>query len=139
MTEFEDAPDADENHPLATLDDARILYGSMVDEISGTVGETGRQYSLLGAGAPILMATLLIALGWMIRGRFEKFLLVATACGFLWTWMWHPDRAERDWDLFANLALPMNLLVGLLLAPVYHRFLHRFHVEEEETASKSKR
>jgi len=51
-----------------------------------------------------------------IRTRFDKFLLVATACGFFWTWMWHPDRGERDWDLFANLALPMNILVGLLLA-----------------------
>jgi len=65
--------------------------------------------SPLGLGA-------LILLGWTIRTRFEKFLLLATACGFFWTWMWHPDRAERDWDLFANLALPLNLLVGLLLA-----------------------
>ena len=59
---------------------------------------------------------MLVLLCWTIRARFEKFLLLGVACGFLWTWMWHPDRAERDWDLFANLALPLNILVGLLLA-----------------------
>ncbi len=59
---------------------------------------------------------LLILLARRIRSRFEWFLLTAVGCGFLWTWVWHPDRGRGDWDLFANLALPMNILVGLLLA-----------------------
>jgi len=68
---------------------------------------------------------LLILLLWTIRTRFEKFLLVATGCAFFWTWIWHPDRGPRDWDLFANLALPMNILVGLLLARQANRLLKR--------------
>ena len=64
---------------------------------------------------------LLVLLCWTIRSRFEKFLLVATACGFFWTWIWHPDRGRGDWDLFANLALPLNILVGLLLARLTER------------------
>lgn len=39
--------------------------------------------------------------------------------------------------LFSGLMI--FVLAGLLLAPVYHRFLHRFHVEEEESDSKRKR
>lgn len=49
-----------------SLDDVRILYGDLVDEISGVVGEKQRQYSLLTAGRPILLATVLISLGWLI-------------------------------------------------------------------------
>jgi hypothetical protein len=64
---------------------------------------------------------LLAALCWMIRTRFDRFLLVAMACGFFWTWIWHPDRGRNDWDLFANLALPLNVLVGLLLARLTQR------------------
>lgn len=59
---------------------------------------------------------LLVLFAWTIHTRFEKFLLAAIACGFFWTWIWHPDRGLKDWDLFANLALPLNILVGLLLA-----------------------
>jgi len=66
---------------------------------------------------------LLILLIRSIRTQFDRFLLVAIACGFLWTWMWHPDRGQRDWDLFANLALPLNILVGLLLSRLVQRFL----------------
>jgi hypothetical protein len=53
------------NPNVVTLDDANIMYGTMVDEISGTVGETSRQYSLLGRGIPVMVATWLIALGWL--------------------------------------------------------------------------
>jgi len=63
----------------------------------------------------------LLLLGWLIRGKFQQCLLVAVACGFLWTWMWHPDRGRNDWDLFANLALPLNILVGLVLAEAFAR------------------
>ncbi|MBM3335760.1 hypothetical protein FJY63_13970 [Candidatus Sumerlaeota bacterium] len=64
--------------------------------------------------SPLGLAVLLL-LCWTIRGRFARFLLLATACGFLWTWLWHPDRGLHDWDLFANLAVPLNVLGGLLL------------------------
>jgi hypothetical protein len=78
---------------------------------------------------------LLILLARTIRTRFETFLLVGVGCAFLWTWMWHPDRAQRDWDLFANLALPMNVLVGLLLVKMEHRlraaWIGRRHREVE--------
>jgi len=67
----------------------------------------------------------LLFLVWTIRTRFEKFLLVATGCAFLWTWMWHPDFGKRDWDLFANLAVPLNILVGLLLARAAQRLSKR--------------
>jgi hypothetical protein len=29
--------------------------------------------------------------------------------------------------------------VGLMLTPVFHRFLHRFHIEEEDESEKSRR
>jgi hypothetical protein len=70
--------------------------------------------------SPLGLALLLL-LARTIRARFERFLLVAVGCSFLWTWMWHPDRGRNDWDLFANLALPLNILVGLLLARLTRR------------------
>jgi hypothetical protein len=77
---------------------------------------------------------LLVFLCWTIRTRCEKFLLIGVACGFLWTWMWHPDRAERDWDLFSNLALPLNILVGLLLARFSQRLNGATHESHTRTA-----
>lgn len=65
--------------------------------------------------SPLGLLGLILLWRW-IRTSFERFLLVAIGCGFFWTWIWHPDFGERDWDLFANLALPLNILVGLLLA-----------------------
>jgi hypothetical protein len=53
------------NPNVVTREDARISYGSLVDEISGVVGATNRQYALLSFGLPILLATWLIALGWI--------------------------------------------------------------------------
>ena len=54
------------NPSVHTVEDAEIMYGSMVDEISGVVGASSRQYYLLGAGRPILLATLLITFGWLL-------------------------------------------------------------------------
>jgi hypothetical protein len=74
--------------------------------------------------SPLGLAGLAL-LVWTIRERFEKFMLVAVACGLFWTWIWHPDMGRPDWDLFANLALPMNILVGLLLARLVQRLKRR--------------
>jgi hypothetical protein len=53
------------NPNIRTLDDARIMYGASVDEVSGSVGADSKQFWLFGRGRPILISTLLIAMGWM--------------------------------------------------------------------------
>jgi hypothetical protein len=54
------------NPSVHTVEDAEIMYGSMVEEISGVVGASARQYFLLGAGRPIFLTTLLVTLGWLL-------------------------------------------------------------------------
>ncbi len=54
------------NPNVVTREDARISYGGLVDEISGIVGATSRQYALLSFGLPILLSTWMIAMGWLI-------------------------------------------------------------------------
>ena len=39
--------------------------------------------------------------------------------------------------LYAGLILLVS--VGIMLTPVFHRFLHRFHIEEEDESEKSRR
>jgi hypothetical protein len=41
-------------------------------------------------------------------------LAIAAVCSLIWTFMWHPHMAWRDWDLFCTAGLPINLLAGLL-------------------------
>jgi hypothetical protein len=72
----------------------------------------------------ILMASplgipLLIALAWRIRGKWQTFLLVAFLCGFAFAILWHPDMGKNDWDLFSTWAIPLDILVGLLLADLF--------------------
>jgi hypothetical protein len=74
--------------------------------------------------SPLGLAGLVLLARW-VRGKFYTFMLLAVACGFFWTWIWHADFAERDWDLFANLGLPLNILVGLLLVDAYTSLLDR--------------
>ena len=48
--------------------------------------------------------------------RASLFLLVATACYWLFTWIWNPDYgAQRDWDLFSLAALPGTTLLAYAL------------------------
>ena len=45
------------------------------------------------------------------RDPYALFLLAATACYLLLTWVWNPDYGgQRDWDLFAPAAWPATLL-----------------------------
>lgn len=53
------------NPSVVTLDDARITYGTLVDEVSGTVGESSRQYAVLGTNFSLLLSTWLISFGWL--------------------------------------------------------------------------
>ncbi|NJN81049.1 MAG: hypothetical protein HC802_01335 [Caldilineaceae bacterium] len=47
------------------------------------------------------------------------FLFVATACYWLFIWVWNPDYGgQRDWDLFSLAALPSTLLLVVLLPKV---------------------
>jgi hypothetical protein len=68
---------------------------------------------------------LLILLCWRIRGRWQKFLLVAFACGFGFAVVWHPDMWRGDWDLFSTWAIPLNMLVGVLLAEQFPQKVFR--------------
>jgi hypothetical protein len=61
---------------------------------------------------------LLVLLAWRIRSKWHTFLLIAFLCGFAFAILWHPDMGKNDWDLFSTWAIPLNLLVGLLLAEV---------------------
>ncbi|MCX7011426.1 MAG: hypothetical protein NTW86_02460 [Candidatus Sumerlaeota bacterium] len=61
-------------------------------------------------GLPVLLA-----LGWRLRGRYERFVLGAALCGLAWTSVWHPDMHKGDWDLFSSFAFPLDVLDGLLL------------------------
>ncbi|HKP51167.1 MAG TPA: hypothetical protein VJ183_00800 [Chloroflexia bacterium] len=54
------------NPNVQTLDDAEVMYGTMVDEVSGSVGANYKQYSVLGTGRPLLLSTLLITAGWIL-------------------------------------------------------------------------
>lgn len=48
-----------------TQDDAEIMYGSMVDRVSSTIGANTRQFTIFASGLPILLATLLTTAGWI--------------------------------------------------------------------------
>lgn len=54
------------NPEIHTVDDAEIAYGNMVDEVSGSVGASSKQFALLTAGRPVLAATVLITVGWIV-------------------------------------------------------------------------
>ena len=54
------------NPKVHTSDDAEILYGKMVDEVSERKGSSKKQFSIFSSGRPILLTTLLITLGWII-------------------------------------------------------------------------
>ncbi|HAJ36609.1 MAG TPA: hypothetical protein DCL15_13055 [Chloroflexi bacterium] len=48
-----------------------------------------------------------------------RFLVIASACYLLFTFVWNPDYGgQRDWDLFSLAALPTTLLLALLLVYV---------------------
>ncbi|MER2599033.1 MAG: hypothetical protein ABTQ73_05895 [Caldilineales bacterium] len=75
--------------------------------------------------APVTLGSLLILAGpaW-VQHRSQRtpsdhplrFLLVATACYWLFTWIWNPDYgAQRDWDLFSLAALPGTTLLAYAL------------------------
>jgi hypothetical protein len=48
-----------------TRDDAEIMYGSIIDRVSSTIGANTRQFTIFASGLPILLATLLITAGWI--------------------------------------------------------------------------
>lgn len=54
------------NPKVHTCDDAEILYGKMVDEVSERRGASKKQFAIFSSGRPILLTTLLITLGWII-------------------------------------------------------------------------
>lgn len=64
----------------------------------------------------------LLALGWKINTRFERFALGAALCGLFWTSIWHPDMGRADWDLFSSFAFPLDILGGLLLAKTWNQY-----------------
>jgi len=65
--------------------------------------------------APLALP-LIVALVWRYgRDPFCQWLLVCGLCGLFWTFVWHPDLLERDWDLFSNVAFPLNVWAGVLL------------------------
>lgn len=48
-----------------------------------------------------------------------RFLVIASTCYLLFTFVWNPDYGgQRDWDLFSLAALPTTLLLALLLPRV---------------------
>ncbi|MCP5053101.1 MAG: hypothetical protein GY940_38395 [bacterium] len=49
------------NPSVRTIDDAGLIYGDLLNEVSGKQ----RQYSLLTTARPVLLATILISLGWL--------------------------------------------------------------------------
>lgn len=53
------------NPSIRVIDDARIMYGTSVDEVSGAMGADDRQFWLFGRGRPILLTTLFVAMGWI--------------------------------------------------------------------------
>ncbi|MBE7558130.1 hypothetical protein HS125_03955 [bacterium] len=65
--------------------------------------------------SPLLLPALAVGLLGSWRGLFARdgwvaFLWIATACWYLWTFVWHPDLGiETDWDLFSVAALPPTL------------------------------
>lgn len=51
-----------------------------------------------------------------------RFLVIASACYLLFTFVWNPDYGgQRDWDLFSLAALPTTLLLAFLLPRVLRR------------------
>ncbi len=75
--------------------------------------------------ASVLGIPLLILLSGKIRENYHYFVLIGFICGFLWAFIWHPDMGQGDWDLFGSFAIPLNLLVGILIAekiPIYNYF-----------------
>lgn len=70
----------------------------------------------LQASACALALPIIACLHWRHgRDTAAQWLLVCALCGLGWTTVWHPDLLWRDWDLFANVAFPLNVLAGLLL------------------------
>ncbi|MFH1744178.1 MAG: hypothetical protein ABIH23_34690 [bacterium] len=66
-------------------------------------------------GVPFLALALIGLYGWRLSSRFLQSLLVMSMCGVIWTTFWHPDWGYRDWDLFGQFGILVNLLAGLLL------------------------
>lgn len=54
------------NPKIYTTDDAEIQYGNTIDEVSVSKGTHARQYAIFTTGRPILLATLVITLGWIL-------------------------------------------------------------------------
>ncbi len=69
----------------------------------------------ISMSSPLGVPVVLIALPYVIKKRFYRFLLVMTVCGGTWTFLWHPDMHLADWDLIGNFAVPTNILAGLVL------------------------
>ncbi|MFZ2489086.1 MAG: hypothetical protein WAZ19_13320 [Anaerolineae bacterium] len=74
--------------------------------------------------APVTLGSLLILAAAAWRQRIPaavsdaeiRFLFVATAGYWLFTWIWNPDYGgQRDWDLFSLAALPGTLLLARAL------------------------
>jgi len=69
---------------------------------------------------------LVLLLGWR-QGRdpYAQWLVICALCGLGWTSLYNPDLRWRDWDLFANVAFPLNVLAGLLLARAANKWRSR--------------
>jgi hypothetical protein len=52
------------NPNIQTIDDARILYGSMVEDITGTSDTLRTPVAVFGKALPVLLCTVLLEIGW---------------------------------------------------------------------------
>lgn len=73
-------------------------------------------------GIPIELPLLLLFLFLKkIDTLYLRFLFLCTLCGLFWTTIWHPDWGRLDWDLFSQFGIPLHVLLGFLIRPVWKR------------------
>ena len=101
--------------PLGGVDDPRYFFTMF------SVGHARFLAFLYAHSAPLALPLIAILIWRHGRDPFLQWLAVCAACGLAWTFLWHPDLLQGDWDLFANVAFPLNVLAGLLLARATRR------------------
>jgi len=68
-----------------------------------------------GFASPLGLIGIVGGLLLLRRDPAWQFLMAASGCALLWTFLWNPDLGWADWDLFGQCAVPLNLMAGWTL------------------------